>query len=349
MVYSASNAVSRDQRGDSYHFLKMQLLWCFIGSAVMVFTAFFNHQNYQKLAWLALAVSGLLLIMVYIPKIGLESGGGRRWIKIWKFSFQPVELAKLSFVIYVASFLNRNGDNIRDLGRGILPTLIVFSVFFALIYKQPDLGSLVIMGALVFAMLFVGGARLYHMILLMLLFSLLVAVEIVREPFRIERLMTFINPWKDPEGSGYHIVQSYFALGSGGILGRGLGAGIQKLHYLPTPHTDFIFAVIGEELGFIGSAFMIILFMVVVWRGIHIALSTRNRFASLLAFGISFLIGIQAAINIGVVTGSLPTKGLTLPFISFGGSSMLISLASIGILLNISRMRGSLVDVEEQW
>jgi len=163
----------------------------------------------------------------------------------------------------------------------------------------------------------------------------LICYEIWREPYRLKRWLTFLNPWEEPGGAGYQIVQSFYALGSGGLLGTGLGAGMQKLHYLPTPHTDFIFAVIGEELGFVGSLFIILLFMAIVWRGVRISLSTQNRFGSLLAVGLTVLIGIQAAINIGVVTGTLPTKGLTLPFISFGGSSMLVSLASIGILLNI--------------
>jgi cell division protein FtsW len=166
---------------------------------------------------------------------------------------------------------------------------------------------------------------------------MLAVVAVLIKPYRLRRLLIFLDPWKDPKGAGYHIIQSFYALGCGGILGTGLGAGMQKLHYLPTPHTDFIFAVIGEELGLIGAVFITVLFMAIVWRGIHIALSTRNRFGSMLAFGIASLIGIQAIINIGVVTGSLPTKGLTLPFLSFGGTSILISMISVGILLNISK------------
>ena len=353
--------MSRELLGDSYHFFKMQVLWCCIGLIAMIFTAFFNYQNYQRLALPLLVVSAALLLLVYVPGVGVERGGGTRWVRIAGISFQPVELAKIALVIYIAQYLNRKGmserggshkfveaglkpastpeivgnGDIRNFKRGILPSLLVLSVFFALIYRQPDFGSVILIGSVVFVMLFVGGARVHQIALLTVAAGTLICYEIWREPYRLKRWLTFLNPWEEPGGAGYQIVQSFYALGSGGLLGTGLGAGMQKLHYLPTPHTDFIFAVIGEELGFVGSLFIILLFMAIVWRGIRISLSTQNRFGSLLAVGLTVLIGIQAAINIGVVTGTLPTKGLTLPFISFGGSSMLVSLASIGILLNI--------------
>ena len=337
MVFSASNAVSREQFGNNYHFLKMQILWCCIGVTAMGLAAFFNYQNYQRLVWLLLIVSGALLLLVYTPGIGVKRGGGTRWVRIGGFSFQPVEFVKLALVIYVARFLTQKADHARGFRRGVLPCLVMLLAFFILIYKQPDFGSVVLIGLVAFAMLFVGGARAYHMIVIMLVAGLVASVEIWREPYRLRRWMTFLDPWKHADGAGYQVIQSFYALGSGGVLGVGLGDGMQKLHYLPAPHTDFIFAVIGEELGFLGSLSIILAFMIVVWRGIHISLSTRDRFGSLLAFGLTFLIGIQAFINIGVVTGTLPTKGLTLPFVSFGGSSMLVSLASVGIIMNISR------------
>ncbi len=337
MVFSASNAVSRDGIGDSYHFVKMQMLWCCIGLSAMVFTTFFNYRNYKWLTWPLLILSAFLLWLVLVPGVGIEHGGGTRWIRVGKFSFQPVEFVKLAVVIFMARFLDQKRDCIRSFWHGILPCLLVLSVLFAMIHKQPDFGSLVLMGLIVFAMLFAGGARVYQVALLMIVAGLLAYVAIRRVPYRWARWTAFLDPWADPEGTGYHIIQSFYALGAGGVLGTGLGAGVQKLHYLPTPHTDFIFAVIGEELGFVGSLSIITLFMVIVWRGMRISLSIQDRFGSLLALGIAFLIGIQAIINIGVVTGSLPTKGLTLPFISFGGSSMLISLIAVGILLNISK------------
>ena len=313
MVYSASSAVSREWFGDSYHFLERQMLWCFLGLAVMICAAFFDYENYQRFAWPLLMLAGFLLMLVYVPNIGIKRGGGTRWIKIWRFSFQPVELAKLALVIYIAQFLNRKRDYIRSFGRGILPSLLILFVFFGLIYKQPDFGSLILIGSVVFAMLFVGGARVHQLALLTVAASLLVFMEIQRAPYRLARWTAFLDPWGEPEGSGYHIIQSFYALGSGGILGTGLGDGMQKLHYLPTPHTDFIFAVIGEELGFVGALSIIALFMVIVWRGMHISLSTQERFGSLLAFGIASLIGIQAVINIGVVTGAVSYTHLTLP------------------------------------
>ena len=331
MVYSASNAVSRESRDDSYYFLKRQVLWCCIGLLAMTIAASFDYRKYKNLAWPLLGLSCILLVFVYVPGIGISISGGTRWIRIWKLSFQPVELAKLALVICVARLLNRKIDEIRNFKSGILP------------------GSLVIMASVTFIMLFVGGAKINQMALVTIVAVVLAAIAVLIKPYRLRRLLIFLDPWKDPKGSGYHIIQSFYALGCGGILGTGLGAGMQKLHYLPTPHTDFIFAVIGEELGLIGAVFITVLFMAIVWRGIHIALSTRNRFGSMLAFGIASLIGIQAIINIGVVTGSLPTKGLTLPFMSFGGTSMLISMISVGILLNISKMRNRTLDFEKQW
>ena len=337
MVYSSSNAISREYRDNSYHYLKKQALWCCIGLIIMMATIFFKYENYQRLSRLLLVITGVLLLLVYIPDMGIERGGGVRWVRFGRYSLQPAEFAKLAIIIYIARFLDRNSEYIKSFKRGILPCLPVLAVLLALIYKQPDFGSVVLIGMVVFVMLFVAGARIHQMILMTLTAGLVALVEILRSPYRLARLTTFLDPWKDPGGDGYHIVQSFYALGAGGILGRGLGAGMQKLHYLPVPHSDFIYAVIGEELGFVGSLLIILLFMVIVWRGIRISLFTENRFGSLLAMGITSLLGIQAMINIGVVIGALPTKGLTLPFISFGGSSMLVSLAAVGILLNISK------------
>jgi len=339
MVYSASNAISREYHGGSYRFLKMQALWCCLGLIIMVCATFFKFRNYQRLAWLLLGIAGGLLVLTYIPGIRIKHGGGYRWIKIGNYSFQPVEFAKLALVIYMARFLSRNSDYVQSFKRGILPSLLVLSVFFVLIYKQPDFGSVVLIGTVVFVMLFVGGAKISQIALMAFIAILVATIEVWREPYRWTRITVFLDPWKDPDGDGYHIIQSYYALGAGGVLGRGLGAGMQKLHYLPVPHSDFIFAVIGEELGFVRSLLIIFLYMVIVWRGMCIALSTKDQFGSLLAIGITSLLAIQTIINIGVVTGTLPTKGITLPFLSYGGSSILMSLAAIGILLNISKAK----------
>jgi cell division protein FtsW len=337
MVYSASNAFSREQKGDGLYYLKRQLLWCCLGVSVMFCTMIANYNIYQRVAWLLLVLAGILLVLVYVPGIGVRINGSNRWIKIGNFMFQPVEPAKLVLIIYIARFLNQKAEHVKFFKQGILPVLLVISLFLGLICAQPDFGSVILIALLTFVMLFIGGAKLWHLAVISSTALVFIAYGVIREGYRAKRVLTFLNPWATPEGAGYHTIQSYYALGSGGIWGTGIGGGTQKLLYLPTPHTDSIFSVIGEELGFIGTTLVVILFMIVVWRGINIALHTEDRFAGLLAIGISCLIGLQAVINIGVATGSLPSKGITLPFISSGGSSLVVCLASIGILLNISR------------
>ncbi len=339
MVYSASNAFSRDQQGDSLFYLKRQLFSCCLGLGLMLIAMLTDYRHYQRLMWLFVLVSFVLLLIVFIPGVGVKIGGSTRWIKIWKFTFQPVELAKLALIIYIARFLDRRSEHLNEFKVGILPPLIVFSVFFALLAFQPDFGSIVLLIALAFLMLFIGGARIYHLMILSLTAIIGLIIGTILEPYRLNRVKIFLDPWKDPEGDGYQAVHSLYSLGSGRIFGRGVGGGVEKLHYLPTPHTDSIFAVIGEESGFLGTVFIIALFMVIVWRGKKISDSTDDRFGKLLAIGISCLIGVQAIINIGVVTSLLPAKGITLPFISFGGSSLVTSLFAVGILLNISKNR----------
>jgi len=339
MVYSASNAFSRDQNGDSLYYLKRQLMFCCLGISLMFCAMIPSYEMYENLAWVLLGISAILLVLVYIPKIGVNINGSNRWIKIGNLSFQPVEFAKLAIIIYIARFLNQKAEDVKTFKKGILPVLLVVSLFLGLICAQPDFGSVVLIAILTFLLLFVGGAKIRHLAAISLVGLVFIALGVVCARYRITRILTFLDPWSDPKGTGYHTIQSYLALGSGGIWGTGIGAGIQKLHYLPTPHTDSIFSVIGEELGFFGTTLVIVLFMVVVWRGIVIARKTEDRFASFLAIGISCMIGFQALINMGVATGSLPTKGITLPFISSGGSSLVVCFISIGILLNISRNR----------
>jgi cell division protein FtsW len=339
MVYSASNAFSREQFGDSLHYLKRHLIYCGIGLILMFAAMRIDFWHYQRLAWLMVALSLILLVLVLIPGIGVKIGGSTRWIKIGSFTFQPVEIAKLTLIVYMARFLSKENDNVKSFKRGILPFLIIISVYLGLLCAQPDFGSVILIVFLAFLLLFIGGAKVLHLVSLGSVAVIFIVVGVLLAPYRLQRVLTFINPGDDPEGTGYHVIQSLYALGSGGVLGTGLGEGVQKLQYLPTPHTDSIFSVIGEELGFLGASILVILFMIVVWRGIHISLKIDERFGSLLAVGISCLIGIQTIINVGVATGSLPSKGITLPFISFGGSSLLMSLIAIGILLNISKSR----------
>jgi cell division protein FtsW len=339
MVYSASNAFSREQLGDSLHYLKRHLIYCGIGLVLMFVAMWIDYRRYQRLAWVMIAFSLILLVLIFIPGVGVKIGGSTRWIKIGNFTFQPVEIAKLALIVYMARFLSKKNDNVKSFKRGILPFLIIISVYLGLLCAQPDFGSVILIVFLAFILLFIGGARVLHLVSLGSVAIVFIVVGVLLAPYRVQRVLTFVNPWSDPEGTSYHIIQSLYALGSGGVLGTGLGEGVQKLHYLPTPHTDSIFSVIGEELGFVGASILVILFMIVVWRGIRISLKTDDRFGSLLAVGISCLIGIQTIINVGVATGSLPSKGITLPFISFGGSSLLMSLIAIGVLLNISKNR----------
>ncbi|MGB9596977.1 MAG: putative lipid II flippase FtsW [Candidatus Poribacteria bacterium] len=337
MVYSASNAFSKDQQGDSLFYLKRQLFSCCLGLGLMLIAMLIDYRLYRHLMWIFVLISLALLIMVFIPGIGVTIGGSTRWIKIWRFTFQPVEFAKLTLIIYIARFLDQCSEYINEFKKGIIPPLIVFSVFFALLAFQPDFGSIVLLTTLAFFMLFVGGTRIRHLLILSSTAIIGLAIGTITEPYRLNRVKIFFDPWKDPEGDGYQAVHSLYSLGSGGIFGRGVGGGVEKLHYLPTPHTDSIFAVVGEEIGFVGTVSVIILFMIIVWRGKRISDSTDDRFGKFLAVGISCLIGIQAIINIGVATSSLPAKGITLPFISFGGSSLVVNLFAMGILLNISK------------
>ena len=337
MVYSSSYALSRENLGSGYHFLKMQIAWIFVGLTVMIFTSLVNYQKYAPFSKQILLVCFGLLVLIFVPGLGVRRGGALRWVHVWKFSFQPVEFMKVGVIIYMAEFLDRRIDHVKDFKLAILPGLLVLFFLSVLLFKQPDFGSVVMIVAVVFGMLIVGGTRIRQMTMLIAIAAMVMGLAIWLKPYRFIRWTTFLHPWRDPDGAGYHIIQSFYAFGYGGILGTGLGGGIQKLNYLPTPHTDFIFAVIGEELGLVGSLAVTAAFATIVWRGMRISMSIQERFGSLLALGITLLIGIEAAINIGVVTGSLPTKGLTLPFVSFGGSSMVSSLAAVGILLNISR------------
>jgi cell division protein FtsW len=337
MVYSASNAFSRDQQGDSLFYLKRQLFSCCLGLGLMLITMLIDYRHYRRLTWYLIFASLILLLILYIPGVGIRLNGSLRWIRIWMFTFQPVELAKLALIVYIATFLDQRSEYISEFKRGILPPLLVFSVFFTLMGIQPDFGSIVLMSVLAFLMLFVGGAKIRHLLTLGSAAIIGLIIGIIAEPYRLDRVKVFLNPWRDPEGKGYQAVHSLYSLGSGKVFGLGIGGGIEKLHYLPTPHTDSIFAVIGEEIGFVGTVFVVILFMIIVWRGKRISDSAEDRFGKLLAVGISCLIGVQAIINISVATSSLPAKGITLPFVSFGGSSLIISLVAMGILLNISR------------
>lgn len=337
MVYSASQVTAYEKLDDTFYYLKKQVIWALIGIISMVFIMKVDYWNYKKYAKPFLIVAFALLIMVLLPGIGRTVKGAQRWLGFGPLTIQPSEVIKLSLVIFMASGLSTYKDRLRYFSKGVLPFLLILGAACVMILLQPDLGTAVSIAGTVYIMLFAAGAKGKHMFYLALAGVGAVGMAIILEPYRMSRFLAFLDPWKDPTGTGYHIIQSLYALGSGGLFGMGLGQSHQKWFYLPEQHTDFIFAVLGEELGFIGGALVIILFLLFVWRGLKIAICTSDLFGSLLAVGVTSMIALQAIINIGVVTGSLPITGIPLPLISSGGSSLVFTLMGVGILLNISR------------
>jgi cell division protein FtsW len=336
MVYSASAILATERFRDPYFFLRKQCFWAFLGLTVMWGAMSMDYRRWRRFVLPLLTVAFALLVLVLIPAIGQEINGTRRWLRWGPVSFQPTELAKLALVLYLADFLARRQAQIGRLWTGFLPPLLVTGAMAALILRQPDLGSSVALVAVVLCMLFVAGARWVHMALVGAAAVPVIALAVTGASYRLRRVFAFLDPWADPRGAGFQIIQSYLALGGGGLTGRGLGESKQKLFYLPEPHTDFIFAIVGEELGFVGAVIVVLLFGLVLWRGARIALRVADPFGALAALGITAMVGTQALVNLGVVVGLLPTKGLPLPFVSFGGSSLLVAMAGVGLLLNIS-------------
>ncbi len=337
MVYSASAIVAADRFHDPYFFLKKQLFWALLGGLALWGALRVDYRRLETVVVPLLVGAVVLLVLVLIPPFGQAINGTRRWIRMGPVSIQPAELAKLALVIYLAAFLSRNGEKRDDFWRGFVPPLAVAGLLAGLVFIQPDLGNCVAILALTFALLFLGGRRVSHLVLVCSAAIPLVLISIWAAPYRVRRIVAFMDPWGDPRGSGFQIIQSWLALGGGGPFGRGIGASQQKLFYLPESHTDFIFAIIGEELGFAGALAIVLLFAALVWRGLRIGLRAPDPFGAYLALGITVLIATQTLINLGAVTGLLPTKGLPLPFISFGGSALLVTMLSTGVLLNISQ------------
>ena len=337
MVYSASAIVAAERFHDPYFFLKKQVFWALLGALALWLALRLDYRRLEGLVVPLLLVAGVLLVLVLVPPLGQAINGTRRWIRLGPVSFQPAELAKLALVVYLAAFLARRRDALGDFRRGLLPPLAVAGVLAALVLAQPDLGSCLTLVALTFALLFLAGGRVRHLALVLAPALPLLAVAVWAAPYRIRRVTTFLDPWSDPRGSGFQIIQSWLAFGNGGLLGQGIGGSQQKLFYLPEAHTDFIFAIVGEELGLVGALAIVGLFVVLAWRGLRIGLRAPEPFGAYLALGITLLIATQAIVNLGVVTGLLPTKGLPLPFISFGGSALLVTMLATGVLLNISQ------------
>lgn len=325
-----------ETHNDSYYFLKRQLLWLVLGCGVLWFARKANYHQWDQFTYPIMVATLALLIAVMMPGLGKEVGGAQRWLDLGGFTFQPSELAKFALVLFMAKSLVKRADKLRDFAYGYLPNLIVLGFFFIPILFQPDFGTAMIIFAVTFTMLFIAGVRKKFLILSCLAVIPFIITAIFSAEYRTRRIMAFIDPWQDPANTGFQAIQSFYAFGRGGTWGLGLGDSTQKLFYLPEAHTDFIFSVIGEELGFIGAMVVVLLFFVLIWRGLMIAYRAKDAFGTHLAIGVTLLIGFQALINMGVASGLLPTKGLTLPFISMGGSSMVVSMLCVGVLLNIS-------------
>lgn len=342
MVYSASSVMAAKKYHDGFYFLKRQGLFALIGLSVMYGVMQVDYHVWRRLAVPVLIGCLVLMVLVLIPGIGGSAGGAARWIRLPGFSLQPSEMAKIALIIYMAYSLEKKQERVKFFSSGFLPYMVVLAVLLGLLLKQPDLGAALTLGFVAIIMLFAAGTRPTYIVSMFLLALPFLYFLVMNVDYRRRRILAFLNPWEDPSNSGFQIIQSWLAFGAGGLIGQGLGEGKQKLFYLPEAHTDFILSVVGEELGFIGVLLIASMFFLLVWRSIRVALGAEDTFGRFLAFGIAVLLGIEAFVNIAVVTGLLPTKGLALPFISYGGSSLLITLFSVGILLNIStRMRGT--------
>jgi cell division protein FtsW len=338
MVYSASSVAAQAQYHDGAFFLKRQIVYAIIGLAAMSVAWKVHYAKLRRWTVPLLGVTVLAVIIVLFPHIGRVAGGARRWLPIGGvFNFQPAELAKLGMILYLSNFLANRGPRTREFWSGLVPPLIVFLVLAVAILKQPDLGSVLVLAMITGVMLFIGGARIGHLLALGCAAVPVVLAVVLREGYRSSRLLAFLDPWKDPRGTGFHIIQSLLALGSGGLTGLGLGHSTQKFFYLPERHTDFIFAIIGEELGLAGAVAVIVLFILLAVWGYRISSRLPDRYGILLTTGLTTMLVGQAALNIGVVSGAVPVTGVPLPFISFGGSSLVFCYLAIGILLNVSQ------------
>jgi cell division protein FtsW len=339
MVLSTSYLYSQERFADGTYFFRKQLIAIGAGLAALVICCLLPATTYRRLTYPLLGLTFLALLLVLIPGIGIARGGARRWLMFPGFAFQPAELAKLALVLYLAHSMARKQEKIKTFSLGVLPHLIIGGSFLAALLLEPDFGTALILAALLYVMLFFGGARVSHLLATGLMALPLLIYVMLKAEYRLRRLLTFMDPWREASSSGFQVVQSLIAFGSGELWGRGLGESRQKLFYLPEAHTDFVFSVIGEELGLLGALGVLALFGVIIVRGLRLTAKIEEPFEQNLAFGLTVLLGLQALIHMGVVMGLMPTKGLVLPFISYGGSAMLVNLTEVGILLGLSRRR----------
>ena len=336
MVYSASAVYAGARLGDPLWFFKRQASGALVGLAVLLSVMKMGYRRMETLAVPLALVSLGLLALVHVPGLGHVAGGARRWIQLGPLTFQPSELAKVALVLWLARSLARKQDRIRVFSVGFLPHLVMLGVFGVLLLLEPDFGTAVVLGAVTFALLFVAGARLTWLLAMAGAVAPVAAFLVWKSPYRIQRVLTFLDPWKDPRGHGYQTVESLLGFGAGGSMGVGLGASRQKLFFLPAAHTDFILSIVGEELGFAGVAAVLLLFAAIVWRGVKATHASPDAFGCWAALGLTLLLGIEALVNAGMALALLPTKGMALPFLSYGMSSVIASCAAAGILLSVS-------------
>ncbi len=336
MVYSASAMLAADQYGDAYYFLKKEIVFVVLGALFAVAAANVPYGWWRRAVYPLLGLSIVLIVLTYVPGFRSVASGAARWLRVGPLTFQPSELAKVAFICFLAYSLEKKEGKLDRFGVGVCPHLLVGGVLMVLILGEKDLGSVCTMGAVMMCMLFVSGARLVHLVAITLAALPVVYYAIAGVAYRRARILAFLDPWSDRYGSGFQIIQSLVSFHQGGVWGRGLGEGQQKLFYLPEAHTDFIAAVLGEELGLIGMVVLVSLFMVFALRGFSVASRAPDRFGRYLALGVTLLIGVEVIANLCVVMGILPTKGMVLPFISYGGSSLLVSMTAVGVLLNVS-------------
>jgi cell division protein FtsW len=337
MIFTASNVMAQANYHDAYFFVKRQGIYAVVGLGVLFIGRSIDYHNYQRWVYHILILSLISLVLVFMPHIGSRVRGASRWLHLGPLTLQPSEFAKLALIMFMASSLSRKQEKMKDFSIGFLPHMLMAGVFIALILKEPDFGTSVTLLAIIFIMLFVGGTRLTHIFLALSGCIPLGIIMVLRDPKKFDRVLSFMDPWKYGQNVGYQLKQSLLAIGSGGLWGLGPGQSRAKLFFLPDCHTDFILSIFTEEMGFWGFLLVLSLFAILIGRGIRLSLKAPDSFGSYLALGLTLMIGLPALINMGVVSGILPTKGLSLPFLSYGGSGLLVNLLAVGILLNISR------------
>jgi cell division protein FtsW len=336
MIYSSTALMSMRKYGSGFHYLWNHLFTVAVGIATIGVLMKVDYLKLRPAVYVLMGISLVSLLLVFVPGVGISANGARRWIRLWPTTFQPSELVKIVMVIFLADYMDKNIQRMKEFRYGIAVPVAVMFGFQAIIMLQPDFGAVMSLGILTFGLLVLGGARLLHVGGLLLVSMPVVFTLVMSSSYRMKRIMCFTDPWNEPFGCGFQLVQSFIAFGSGGFFGVGLGGSKQKLYFLPEVHTDFIFSIIGEELGLLGAIVVLGVFLWFLVKGVRVSLRLKDPFSYFLSAGLTMMVGIQAIINFAVSTGLMPTKGLPLPFVSYGGSALLINMAAAGILVNIS-------------